>query len=71
MNKTFKSFNKEGLNPPVYNPLTDLTEGVAAGRVGGVDEGLQADLTHEVLVHLLAIVVDVGLVVRMVLPTIP
>ena len=31
---------------------TDLTEGVGAGGVRGGDEGLEADLAHQVLVHL-------------------
>ena len=31
---------------------TDLAEGVGAGGVGGGDEGLEADLAHQVLVHL-------------------
>ena len=29
-----------------------LTEGVGAGRVRGGHEGLEADLAHEVLIHL-------------------
>ena len=31
---------------------TDLAEGVGAGGVRGGDEGLEADLAHQVLVHL-------------------
>ena len=31
---------------------TDLAEGVGAGGVRGRDEGLEADLAHQVLVHL-------------------
>ena len=31
---------------------TDLAEGVGAGGVGGGYEGLEADLAHQVLVHL-------------------
>ena len=44
-----------------------VAEGVAAGRVHRLHEGLQADLAHQVLVHLLAVVVQVRLVVRVVL----
>ena len=31
---------------------TDLAKGVGAGGVRGGDEGLEADLAHQVLVHL-------------------
>ena len=48
-----------------------LTEGMTAGGICRVDKGLKADLTHEVLVNVLAVVVDVGLVVGVVLPTVP
>ena len=44
-----------------------VAEGVAAGRVHRLNEGLQADLAHQVLVHFLVVVVQVGLVVRVVL----
>lgn len=44
-----------------------VAEGVAAGRVDRLNEGLQADLAHQVLVHFLVVVVQVGLVVRVVL----
>ena len=35
-----------------YTDYPDLTEGVGAGSVSGRHEGLEADLTHEVLVNL-------------------
>ena len=44
-----------------------VAEGVAAGRVHRLHEGLQADLAHQVLVHFLVVVVQVGFVVRVVL----
>ena len=44
-----------------------VAEGVSAWRVHRLHEGLQADLAHQVLVHLLAVVVQVRLVVRVVL----
>ena len=44
-----------------------VAEGVAAGRVDRLNEGLQADLAHQVLVHFLVVVVQVGFVVRVVL----
>ena len=44
-----------------------VAEGVAAGRVHRLNKGLQADLAHQVLVHFLVVVVQVGLVVRVVL----
>ena len=44
-----------------------VAEGVATGRVHRLNEGLQADLAHQVLVHFLVVVVQVGLVVRVVL----
>ena len=44
-----------------------MAEGVSARRVDGLHEGLQADLAHEVLVHLALVVVQVRLVVRVVL----
>ena len=44
-----------------------VAEGVSAGRVHRLHEGLQADLAHQVLVHLLAVVVQVRLVVRVML----
>lgn len=38
-----------------------MAEGVAARRVGGRHERLQADLAHQVLVHLAHIVVQMWL----------
>ena len=35
-----------------YTDYPDLTEGVGAGSVSGRHEGLETDLTHEVLVNL-------------------
>lgn len=44
-----------------------VAEGVATGRVHRLNEGLQADLAHQVLVHFFVVVVQVGLMVRVVL----
>lgn len=48
-----------------------LAEGVAAVEVHGADEGLQTDLAHEVLVHLLRVLVEMRLGGGVRLPTHP
>lgn len=38
-----------------------LTEGVTTLKVRGTDEGLEADLAHEVLIHILRVLVEMRL----------
>ena len=50
---------------------TRVAKCVAAWRVQGLDKRLEADLAHEVFVDLVDIVVQVGLVVRVLLSALP